>query len=226
MKLSTLLELIGSGSVLLGVGVLMIALGTAFGFSEATHLPYWASLSGIGLLSAIVGYVIFDRGTEETEEQVKKLPIVEALHSPWLVIGAAVAGGMLLARLTQGRREKATPSEGTIATPTAPEKLSEQPESSTTKKDDAHSLSHYIGDELRTLGSLASGIALTLGMKALGIPPVEQLLAQILGGETEPGPLVQPVPVATNEKCSETAATDRCAANSNRGNTVGNLISY
>ena len=224
MKLSRLLELIGSGSVLLGVGVLMIALGIAFGFSEATHLPYWASLAGIGLFAAIVGYVLFDRGTEETEEQVKKLPIVEALHSTWLVIGAAVVGGFLLARLTKSRREKVTPTVRTIAIPTEPEKPSEHPESSTTKKEDAPSTSHYLGDQLRTLGSLASGIALSLGMKALGIPPVEQLLAELFDGE--PKPSAGASVVSPEETCCESGKSASPIPASNREDYVGDLVSH
>jgi hypothetical protein len=187
VKLSKLLELIGSGSVLLVAGVLMIALGIAYGFSEATRVPYWASLGGIGLLAAVIGYVMIDRVSDETEEQVNKLPFVEALRSPLWLFGAAAACGIILARLTRIRQNSVAllPKES-IVPPTVPEKMQAQAESSTTYKD-AHGVSHFLGDQLRTLGTLAGGVAISLGMKALGIPPVEQLLEELLGGETEPG---------------------------------------
>ena len=106
MKLSTLLEIIGSGSILLVVGVGVFLVGLGFGFSEATHVPLWASFCGLGLLAAIVGYVLVDRGSDKAEEHVKTMsPMFEALRSPWLIVGAGIVGGMVLQRLLRGRRE-------------------------------------------------------------------------------------------------------------------------
>ena len=43
-------------------------------------------------------------------------------------------------------------------------------------------VSHYLSEQLQTLGSLAGGIAFSLGMEVLGIPSVKQLLGDLIGG--------------------------------------------
>ena len=104
MKISTLLEMIGGGSLLLVVGVLIVGFGGAYGFADLTHLPLWASMLIVGLLVAFVGYVMLNRVADKTEEQVKQLPVIEAMRHPWWIAVAAVAGGFILARLTRSER--------------------------------------------------------------------------------------------------------------------------
>jgi len=104
VKFSTSLEIIGSGSVLLVVGVLMMAFGSAYAFSELTHLPLWACLGLVGLGVMFLGYFLVTRGADETEVQMKHIPVFEAIRSPLLAVGAAVAGGFILARLSRPRR--------------------------------------------------------------------------------------------------------------------------
>jgi len=186
VKISTLLEMIGGGSLLLLVGSLIIGFGGAYGFAELTHLPLWASLLLVGLLVAFAGYVMLNRVADKTEAQVKHLPVVEAIRSPWWIAGAAVAGGFILARLTRSEAprtiEIVTPHGSTGLEPVH---LSEV---ETKQVNSKPGLGHMIGEQLRTLGSMASGMAMTMGMKALGLPPLDQLAKDLLGnltGETE-----------------------------------------
>ena len=48
------------------------------------------------------------------------------------------------------------------------------------KQETSSEVSQQLGEQLRKLGSLASEVALSFGMKALGIPPIEQLLNELL----------------------------------------------
>jgi len=212
VKLSTLLHVIGSGSVLLVVGVALMALGIGYGFSEATHLPLWVCLCGLGLFISIVGFFMVDRGSEEAEEQIEKeLPVIEFFRNPWFTIGASVVGGVILQRLFRGSREvvvenilptqadqAASPSSSQTPTEPAPTKTSE------------FSLSQYLGDQLRTLGTLASGAAVSIGLKSLGIPSVEQLVQELLGDD------------ATQEQSSTDGARPSSQTNtSNREDSQG-----
>jgi len=190
VKLSTLLEIIGSGSVLLVVGVGVFSVGLGYGFTAATGLPLWASFSGLGLLAAIIGYVLIDRGSEEAEEQVKAMsPVIEALRSPWLIVGGAVVGGIVLQRLLRGRREvvvenkiavpsdvASTPSEVDVASRSAEPK----------KKQGGFGFSQYIGDQLRSFGSVASEAAVALAIQSLGIPSVQEIVNDLLSPKQPP----------------------------------------
>lgn len=184
MKLSTLIELIGSGWILLVAGVSMVGLGTAYGLNEALHLPMWACLIGLGMFLAIVGYVFLDRGNEEAEQQVKQIPLaINALKSPWLKVGAAVLGGIILAKLTsRGRREVII--EKTVL---PPHESDQPPPGIRAESGPANSggtgFTHYIGEQLKTFGALAGGAALSLGMEALGIPSVEELINDLMGNK-------------------------------------------
>jgi hypothetical protein len=182
VKISTSLEMIGGGSLLLIAGALIIGFGGAYGFAELTHLPLWASLLIVGLLIAFAGYVMLNRVADKTEEQVKQLPVVEAIRSPWLIAGAAVAGGFILSRLTRSE----PPRTIEIVTPNGSTGLDtvHLSEVETTQHHSKPGLGHKIGEQLRTFGSLASGMALTMGMKALGIPPLDQLAKDLLGNLT------------------------------------------
>jgi len=104
VKVSRILETIGSGTVLLLVGVFLITLSLAYAFMELTHLPLWACLGAIGLLVAFGGYVLVNRGADETQEQVEQFSVVEHLKNPWVIAGAAVFGGLILSRLTRRPR--------------------------------------------------------------------------------------------------------------------------
>ena len=107
MKLSTLLELIGSGSILLIVGAGAILLGVGFGLSEATQVPLWVSFCGLGLFAVAAGFMLIDRGSDEAEEQVTKAmtPMIAFARSPWAGFAAAVIGGLVLQRLLRAKRE-------------------------------------------------------------------------------------------------------------------------
>jgi len=104
VKVSRILETIGSGTVLLLVGIFLIALSFAYAFEGLTHLPLWACLGAIGLLVAFGGYVLVNRGADETQEQVEQFSMVEHLKNPWVIAGAAVFGGLILSRLTRRPR--------------------------------------------------------------------------------------------------------------------------
>lgn len=218
MKLSTLVELIGSGSALLLAGVLMIAFGAAYGINAATGLPLWASFTGVGLLVAVVGYGLIDRGTEETEKQVQKLSVFGALRSPWVLLGSAVAAGFVLARLTRRRRRytivgSVTPARDIVVNPSIVQKPIEPAEAPTTTKD-ASSVSQIIGDQLRSLGALASGAALTFAMKALGVPPLDQLVSELLGSDESEAK-------SDSSSDTEAAATDETPPQSSRTSSNG-----
>jgi len=207
VKLSTMVSLIGSGSVLFVVGLLLLAFGITYGINESMGIPLWASFCSLGGFSAIVGYFLIDRGSDGTEAEVKKLPIVGMVRSPLWTVGAAFAGGLILARLSRRRKQvvvERVVGDETHAIPVVPEASGGVPESPSNNKE-ASSFSTMIGDQLRSLGGLASGVALNLGMKALGIPPVEQLLSELLGSEEEPGkkPDAPPMPADATEVRNE-----------------------
>lgn len=177
MKFSTLLQIIGSGSILLIVGVALFLFGLAYGFSAATDLPVWASLTGFGLFACIVGIALVDRGSDEAEEEVKKMPMLDALRSPLWMVGASVIGGLILARLT--RKRPVIIEHASVASLDA-EPLPAAAQQGI-KKDEGFSVSDYLSDQLRQLGTIASGAALSMGMKSLGVPSVEQLIDDLLG---------------------------------------------
>lgn len=185
MKFSTLLQVIGSGSILLTVGIALVALGIGYGFSEGTQLPLWVCLCLIGLFTGIVGFALVDRGSEEAEEQIEKdlPPVIEFLRNPWLTVGASIVGGIIIQRLFRGRSEVVVENILPVnaAAGSAPmRQAAAEPQPSTTGTI-ADGLSSYFGDQMRTLATMAAGTAATLGLKALGIPPIEQLLGELLG---------------------------------------------
>jgi len=181
---------IGSGSVLLVVGVALIALGIGYGFSEATQLPLWVCLCLIGLFTGIVGFALVDRGSEEAEEQIEKElpPVVEFLRNPWLTMGASVVGGLILQRLFRGRSEVVVenimPAQPDAHATAATSQGSAEPAQSSTTGTISDGLSSYFGDQMRTFATMAAGAATTLGLKALGIPPIEQLIGELLGSDS------------------------------------------
>jgi len=214
VKFSTLLEMIGSGSVLMLVGAMVLVSGIGLGISAATTLPLWASFCGLGILSAIVGFVLLNRGTEEAEEQVKDMPVLDAVRNPVWVVGAAVVGGFFLSRML--RRTRYVEVAGTVPvqatrTETAAEAAAEAPKE---KKKDSFSFSEFLGSQLRTLGTAASAAAISMGIDALGVPSVEKLLGELLGSE-------KPKPEKTEAK--ETPSSDRFGARENTfaGSTSG-----
>jgi len=189
VKLSTLLQIIGSGSVLMVVGVALILFGAAYGFSAGTGVPLWVSLVGLGLLATVVGIFVIDRGSVEAEEEVKKLPMIDALRSPYLLLGASVVGGLLVARLTRKRPvivEHATVRE-----------IDEEPPvplvDETLKKTEGLNIPSLVSAHLLQLGAMAGDMAINLGMKSLGIPSMREFLDGILGGE-EPKKATPPSP--------------------------------
>jgi len=192
VKLSTLLEIIGSGSILLVVGIGILLLGVAVGFSEGAHVPLWASLCGVGVLTAVVGGALVDRGSTEAEVQVaKQLPaVMGVIRSPWWTVGAAVVGGFFLQRLLRREREIVVENIVPVPTPTPtrnPETVSapdlDQTKHAERKKESGFSISEYVGEQLRSLGSVASGMAVSYALRALGVPTVKDLLTELLVGE-------------------------------------------
>jgi len=186
VKLSTLLEIIGSGSLLLVLGIGILLLGVGYGFTAATQVPLWASLCGIGILTAIVGGVLLDRGSVEAEAQVtKKIPrVMEVIRSPWWTVGASVLGGLFLQRLLRGQREIIVenivpmPKPETFAAPNL-----DHQERAELQEEKGFSVSEYVGDQLRSLGSIASGMAVSFALKSLGVPTVKELISELLSGE-------------------------------------------
>jgi hypothetical protein len=196
VKLSTLLELIGSGSILLTVGVGAILLGVGFGFSEATQAPLWVSFCGLGLLAAVVGFVMVDRGSDKAEEHVSKAmsPVVDVLHSPWAGMAAAVIGGIVLQRLLRGKREVIVERPATMPIETAPASPAGDRQPSQSAPEDGFSVSRYLGDQLRSLGSVAAEAAVAMGMQTLGVPSVQDLVRDLLGAEKQENPQERPSP--------------------------------
>jgi hypothetical protein len=188
VKLSTLLELIGSGSILLVVGAGAVLLGVGFGFSEATHLPLWVSFCGLGLLAVAVGIVLIDRGSDEAEEHVTKAmsPMVDVVRSPWTGFAAAILGGIVLQRLLRPKRRvvvkrpTVVPVEVTPAVSPAPPKAPPAAE--------AFSLSRFLGGQLRSLGSVAAESAVAMGMQAIGVNSLEELVRELLEGKQRGNP--------------------------------------
>jgi len=183
VKFSTLLEIIGSGSILLVAGTVLFILGIGYGFSEATQLPLWVSLCGLGLVVAIVGFAIVDHGSEKAEEKVKEMPSLDFVRNPWFIAGASVFGGFFLQRLLRGTRR--VPAEKVVAVPIitpAPAQGEATAASANVPvaKKNTFSMSQFLGDELRTLGVLAGGAALNFAQKALGLPTAQQLFDDLL----------------------------------------------
>ncbi|MCE9531567.1 MAG: hypothetical protein K8T89_10665 [Planctomycetes bacterium] len=182
MKFSTLLEMIGSGSVLLIIGGMVLVSGIGIGFSEATHVPLWASFCGLGLFTAIVGFALVNRGSEEAEEQVKDMPMIDAMRNPLWVIGAAIVGGFLLSRIL--RRPRYVDVAGIVPVSADQiEKVAALAESPKEKKSESFSLSDFLGNQFRSLGTAASAAAISMGINALGVPSVETLIDELMGSE-------------------------------------------
>jgi len=234
VKLSTLLEIIGSGSMLLMAGVVAFIFGIANGVAEATHLPMWVCLCGFGALFAIVGIALVDRGAEEAEQQVKAVPPVfdavrKAAHSPWLGFGASILGGMLLARLF--RRERAVVVKTTapaapvvLQTAASPFKGDEPVQPAPQPEKRSNGLSRYLKEQLRTLAAEAAPVALAFGIKALGIPSTQQLLEGFLGTDDRresASPKQSNVPFSDSRDSGEPASASRAtrAAPSHNGRT-------
>jgi len=224
VKLSTLLEIIGSGSILLVVGVGMLLLGIGYGFSEATHLPLWASFGGLGILTAIVGVALIDRGSVEAEVQVaKKMPfIMNVIHSPWWTLGASVVGGIFLQRLLRGRRdivvENIMPTAARAAAVPAVEPTEYTQHVEATPKEEGFSISQYVSDQLRTLGTEAGSAAIALGMQALGVPSIKQLIADLMSGkEHSDDKPPTTTTAAQNDPMYESASLERDWGNTSRG---------
>jgi hypothetical protein len=205
VKLSTLLELIGSGSILLTVGAAAILLGVGIGLSEATQLPLWVSFCGLGLLAAAVGYALIDRGSDEAEEQVQQAmsPMVDFVRSPWAGMAAAIIGGIVLQRLVRRKRDTADrPVSATpvaVAAPSAPDEA--KPNQSA--KAQGFSLSRYLGNQLSSLGSVAAEAAVAMGMQTLGVPSLEELVRDLLGADKQQKPAGGPPPGPFERDSSE-----------------------
>jgi hypothetical protein len=184
VKLSTLLELIGSGSILLIVGAGAILVGVGVGFSETTHVPLWVSFCGLGLLTLTVGIVLIDRGSDEAEEQVTNAvsPMFKFVRSPWAGFAAAVIGGIVLQRLCRPRRRIVV--KRPVATPveSAPTVAAEEREQAPAPET-GFSLSQYLGGQLTSLGTVAAEAAVAMGMQALGVPSLKDLVRDLLGGD-------------------------------------------
>jgi hypothetical protein len=183
VKFSTLLEIIGSGSILLVAGTVLFILGIGYGFSEATQLPLWVSLCGLGIVVSIIGFALVDHGSEKAEEKVKEMPSLDFVRNPWFIGGASVFGGFFLQRLWRGTRR--VPAEKVVAVPImtpAPGQAEAAVASinAPAAKKSAFSMSQFLGDELRTLGVLAGGAALNFAQKALGVPSAQQLFDDLL----------------------------------------------
>ncbi len=194
MKLSTLLELIGSGSILLIVGAGAILLGVGFGFSEATQLPLWVSFCGLGLLAVTVGIVLIDRGSDEAEEHVTKAvsPMFALVRSPWAGFAAAVVGGIVLQRLCRPRRRIVVKRPVAIPVESVPPVTAEEREQAPAPEM-GFSLSRYLGGQLTSLGTVAAEAAVAMGMQALGVPSLKDLVHDLLGGEQKE-PTTPPAP--------------------------------
>lgn len=193
MKLSTLLEIIGSGSIMLLVGVALLMLGISYGISEGTHIPLWAALCGMGLFLGIVGIAFLDRGTEEAEEQVKALPMMnKALHNPWMIAGASVVGGLILQRIFRVHRDPAPAQpvvvveQGHTAESLVEHKPTSTPAPARARSASSFSISKFIGDQLRSLGTKAASMAVTTAVNSLKIPSVDTLLKELVGGQKKP----------------------------------------
>ena len=132
----------------------------------------------------MVGFVFVDRGSDEVDEEVKKMPWIEALRSPFLVLGASIFGGLLAARLTRRRVKQI---DGPSAVDKSGKEASVPRSQAASNQASGFSLSHFLGDHLRELGSVASGMAVSLAIESLGIPSVKQLLEEILGDEETQG---------------------------------------
>jgi len=188
VKLSTLVEIIGSGSVLLVVGIGILLLGVGHGFTEATHVPLWASLCGLGVLTAVVGGALIDRGSTEAEVQVaKQLPgVMGVIRSPWWTVGAAVVGGFIIQRLLRGNRDIVVENIMPVPTPDADNMVStpdpDQTKHAKPKDGSGFSISEYVGDQLRSVGSIASGMAISFALRSLGVPTAKELITQLLVG--------------------------------------------
>lgn len=182
MKLSTLLELIGSGWLLLVAGVSVLVLGLGYGLNSATNLPIWACLVAMGLFTLIVGVALVGRGGEKAEQQVKAMPLfTEVLQHPWTAIGATVVGGLLFYRLIRGRPkvivERITPAQAVET-----DLIRKTDGTTTTTKSSSFSLSSLLGDHLQELGAKAGEMAIKLGMQAFGVPPLKTLISDLLAG--------------------------------------------
>lgn len=182
MKFSTLLEVIGSGTLLLFGGVVVFLLGIGYGFSEFAHLPLWVCLCGLGLLAGIVGFALVDRGSEEAEEQVMNIPMIGNFrHNPWFAIGGAIVGGFLLERMFR-KRPKIVVAEIVPARSPSGDATLTGAEPPAPRVGESNLL-HFVGDQARSLGAMAASTAVAIAWQRLGVPLVNQVLDSVLGSE-------------------------------------------
>jgi hypothetical protein len=183
VKLSTLLELIGSGSILLVVGAAAILMGAGFGLSEAANMPLWVSFCGLGLLAAAAGYVLIDRGSDEAEVQVNKAmsPLVDGLRNPFVGMAVAILGGIVLQRLLRGKREVVVERSVEVIPMASPDNSDNRAATEAPAASPEHRVSHFLGEQLRSIGTVAAETAVAVAMQTLGVPSIRELLGKLLG---------------------------------------------
>jgi hypothetical protein len=159
VNLPTLIVLSGSAWIMVVVGAILIALGVAVAILP---IPLWVCLCALGLVAVIAGFAVVQRARVEPKRQVEKL-----LHNPWLTLGASISCGLFLARLTRSRRSR---DAGASAVGPPGEAAS------TPTEDGGTGISHYLGQQLRSVGSLASTAALSLAMEVLGVPSMQEMI--------------------------------------------------
>jgi hypothetical protein len=152
------------------------------------------------LFAAAIGFVLIDRGSDEAEEQVTKAmsPMVEFVRSPWAGFAAAVIGGLVLQRLLRAKREVVV-NPTVIPVEVVPTSAADDPKKAKARQSEESSFSRYVNAQLRSLGTVAAEAAVAMGMQTLGVPSLEELVRDLLGGNKHEKPNTPHEPAQPSE---------------------------
>jgi len=201
--MQSILALVGTGSTLAVVGVGLLEAAAVAGLRDATGMPLWLCLLIVGGLSLAVGAGAFVASKSHVETAVEDNLTVagQAKQLPWVTLGVAVAGGLILSKFVRwASRGSVVPTVITPPEPTpsravpvvsyeppppvpGPQRgfVYQQPAPPprrTPKPPPPRPLFGELGTALQSMGESALSSVLSLGARTLG----EKLLEQVFDG--------------------------------------------
>ncbi|HVJ83305.1 MAG TPA: hypothetical protein VNC50_19730 [Planctomycetia bacterium] len=173
MQSSKLMAVVGAGGVMSFAGAVLLGAGVAMGLAAAIPqipLGFWMALCGVALL--VAGPTLVTIGGEKTAEKVEKELSAPKLiqNFPWAAAGVGIAATALLYALL--RRPAVVPAP-------APAKASPAPPPPEPERKSAPTFF----DTLTSLAAGASASAAAMGLQALGVPKLDDLMSSIFGGD-------------------------------------------
>lgn len=171
MQSSKLMAVVGAGGVMSFAGAVLLGAGVAMGLAAAIPqipLGFWMALCGVALL--VAGPTLVNYGGEKTAEKVEhELSAPKLIQNfPWAAAGVGIAAAALLYALLRRPTVPApAPAKASPAPPPEPERKS----------------APTFFDTLTSLAAGASASAAAMGLQALGVPKLDDLVSSIFGGD-------------------------------------------